>query len=178
MKIEEYLALYERYRDNVKRTAKALEMMKAGMSENEEATLFLQGDPCEILEKQYKRKCKILRKAQERMIRAIYRINDPEVVRLLTLKYFCDLSNDKAAENMNYSQRQFYRIAKKARADLYEKLVLEMPKPKRSPKSCVYKRVFKGRKSKYRKYAYRDKKGDVKKVQTVKNEKTKNFNVL
>ena len=158
MKIEEYLALYERYRDNVKRTAKALEMMKAGMSEKEEATLFLQEDPCKVLEKQYKRRCKILRKAQERMIRAIYRINDPEIVRLLLLKYFCDLTNDKTAENMNYSQRQFYRISKKAKEDLYEKLVDEMPKPKRSPKKCVYRRVINDRKSKYRKYAYRDRK--------------------
>lgn len=158
MKIDEYLALYERYRENVKKMAEALELMKAGMSKNEDKTLFLTDNHREALEKQYKRKCRILQKVQGKMVRAISRINDPETVRLLMLKYLCDLTNIRVADSMNYSERQFYRLSKKAKERLYETLVLEMPKPKKSPKKCVYKMVYKRPERRYRKYAYRNRK--------------------
>lgn len=157
MKIDEYLALYDEYSRHVKKLAEALELMKAGMDEKDEETLFLPSDPYGLFKKQYLKKKRILEKAQARIARAMCNIKDTEAVRFLTYKYFCGLSNEQVGEAMNYSERQLYRVKRKAKDKLYEKLLDEMPTPRRSEKKCVYRRLKKTPKRRYRKYAYADK---------------------
>ncbi|MBQ7896966.1 MAG: hypothetical protein IJ323_00940 [Clostridia bacterium] len=156
MKIDEYLALYEEYSRHVKELAEALELMKAGMDEKEGETLFLPDDPYGLFKKQYLKKLRILEKAQGRIARAMCNIKDSEVVRFLTYKYFCSLTNEQVGEAMNYSERQLYRVKRRAKDALYEKLLDEMPTPKRWEKCRVYRRLKKVPKRRYRKHAYAD----------------------
>lgn len=158
MKIDEYLALYEEYSRHVKKLGEALELMKAGMDEEKGKTLFLNSDPYGLFEKQYSKKIRILEKAQSRMLKAMCNIKDPEIVRFLTYKYLCGFTDEQMGNAMSYSTRQVYRVKRKAKDMLYEKLLDQMPAPRRSEKRCVYRRLAGAHQRRYRKYAYADRK--------------------
>lgn len=155
MKIDEYLALYSEYRKSVIDMAKMVDFVKARMRENEGETLFeTEGIPdTKKLEESFERKKRILGRATGRLKRAIERMKDPNEAQYIICRYVYCMDIANISKVMMSSERQIYRLAAKAKEHLFEKLICEMPKAKRTKKS-IYRRVRRGRKRRYRKYAY------------------------
>lgn len=163
MRIDEYLALYGEYRRTVMNMGKTMELIKAGESDDGGTRFIKNCAPCregrdsiDILERQYRRKKRVLDKATKRINLALADISDGEAVRYIVYKYFYLYTNERLAEIMNYSLRQLYRLGRRAKDALYERLLLDMPTAKRT-KGRKYRLKRGLKKRRYRKYAYANK---------------------
>ncbi len=154
MKINEYLALYSEYRKSIIEMAKTIDFIKARKRENEGETLFeINGIPdIEKLEKSFERKKRILGRATERLKRAIEKMNNAAEVKYLLCRYVYFMDVEDISKAMLASERQVYRIAHSAKKHLFERLLDEMPKARRTKKS-IYRRTRRRGKRRYRKYA-------------------------
>lgn len=138
MRIEEYLDAYERYRDTVYSMGKNARLMASKMeSTADPRSLGAVGEIIEFVDydelmREYERKKRILGRATARLQRAISRVHDLRYSSYLTARYLYGMKNEEIAANFNYCDRQIYRIAKAARHKLEEKLLLEMPKARRT----------------------------------------------
>ncbi len=155
MKINEYLALYSEYRKSVIEMAKTIDFVKARKRENEGETHFEINGILDVekLEENFERKKRILGRATGRLKRAIGKMNNAAEVKYLLCRYVYFMDVEDISKVMMASERQVYRIAQSARKHLFERLLDEMPKARRTKKS-IYRRVRRGRKRRYRKYAY------------------------
>ena len=164
MRIDVYLALYEDYRKSVINMAKMIDKIEAGRNEAETLLtqnknhnlLLLEGERAgeESIRKLYEKKKRILGRATGRLKRAMMKMTNASEVEYLTYRYFYGMSNTYIADNMTFSERQIYRVSRRAKEHLYEKLVGEMPKARRTKRCHYYVRSQVSRKRRYRKYAY------------------------
>lgn len=154
MKIDEYLALYSEYRKRVIDMAKTIDFIKARTSDSEVKTLFEIKDCCDVatkrLEERFERKKRILGRATRRLKRAIDKMENADEVMYLTCRYIYFMDIEDIASAMRFSTRQVYRLGAKAKEHIFEKLLEEMPKAKRTLRS-IYKRKGISIKKSYRK---------------------------
>ncbi len=136
MTIDRYLSLYEDYRKNF------LQMQKIIKKETYKPPRYIPAAFLNYtaLEKEYKRRERILTHASARLEAAIARIPDTAEQTYLICKYFYGLKNCEIADRFAYCERHMYRIAKEAKVSLKKELLLLMPKPRKSEKGKVFRK--------------------------------------
>ncbi|MBR5817739.1 MAG: hypothetical protein IKY62_03740, partial [Clostridia bacterium] len=123
MRIDEWLASYEEFRDGVLLMGRAFpyEAGKDVVGNRESKCLvaelkeFVDYDE---LKKDYERKKRILNHTTRKLQRAILRVGDTRVSNYLICRYLYCMKNEDIATRFNYCERQVYRIATTARRKL------------------------------------------------------------
>lgn len=167
MKIEEYLTAFEEYRNQVLVMEDILKSVDGRREEREEkgsikkqfksnsvyTGALMEFADLDKLREEYERRKRILSRATHRLQKAISEIYDVKLSGYLTCRYICGMKNEEIALKFNYCERQIYRLAQKARRELYNKLIFYMPSAKRHREMKIYRYVLPKRR-RYRKFSY------------------------
>ncbi len=156
MRIDEWLASYEEFRDGVLLMGRTLPKDAGKDVFGKEAFAELKEfvDYDELM-REYERKKRILNHTTRKLQKAIMRVRDARVANYLICRYLYGMKNEDISLKFNYCERQVYRIATLAR----RRLCRAFHETGLTPRRLCGKRYVKkrGTKPKYRKHAYRKK---------------------
>ena len=142
MNIQEYLSYYADLQDSIKKDEALLSLLKSkgyrslisrligkdSFSSKERQIICQNVFDEERLKKCIKRKTALYEKATYKITTAASGFKNKALRDYVINRYVYGFTHEEVAEMCYYSERQLYRLAKSAKAELYKALLLLMPK--------------------------------------------------